>query len=155
MYVDKKLGGVATVQTLSRLNRKRAASEGGHYGPGFVNKQQDIEKDFQDSTASEPRRGTEPQKLYNMKFEVEQLGIFTALRSLTIRRAFRIEKAPGKKISPLFTKIIQSRFAKLTEENQDSSVMRCALRSQYSFVSQIITWIDPELRSSISSPSCC
>jgi type I restriction enzyme, R subunit len=52
----------------------------------------------------------------------------------------------GQKISPLFSKIIQGRFSKLKEEEQIS--FRDALKryvTQYSFVSQIITWIDPEL----------
>jgi hypothetical protein len=59
---------------------------------------------------------------------------------------FVIQKAPGQKISPLFTKIVQGRFATL--ESQDQEKFRDALRryiSQYSFISQIISWIDPEL----------
>lgn len=69
---------------------------------------------------------------------------------------FVIQKAPGQKISPLFTKIIQGKFAKLKEEDQDK--FRDALRryvSQYSFISQIINWIDPELEKLYLFASCC
>jgi type I restriction enzyme, R subunit len=59
---------------------------------------------------------------------------------------FVIQNAPGQKISPLFTKIVQGRYAKITEEQQTD--FRDALKryiTQYSFISQIISWIDPEL----------
>lgn len=147
MYVDKKLGGVSTVQTLSRLNRKGPPTKQDTMVLDFVNKQEDIEKDFRDYYGETSLdRGTDPQKLYNMKFEVEELAVFTPEEVNEFATLFVIEKAPGKKISPLFTKIIQGRFTKLTEENQEK--FRDTLRryvSQYSFVSQIITWIDPEL----------
>jgi len=56
------------------------------------------------------------------------------------------QKAPGQKISSLFTKIIQDRFLPLEEKDKDT--FRDAVEryvSQYSFISQIITWLDPEL----------
>ena len=147
MYVDKKLGGVATVQTLSRLNRKGPPAKQDTMVLDFVNTQEAIEADFQDYYGKTTLdRGTDPQKLYNLKFEVEELGVFTTDEVNEFARLFIIEKAPGQKISPLFTKIVQGKFAKLDEEDQDR--FRAALRrfvSQYSFVSQIINWIDPEL----------
>jgi type I restriction enzyme R subunit len=147
MYVDKKLGGVATVQTLSRLNRKGPPSKQDTMVLDFVNKQEGIEADFQDYYGQTTLdRGTDPQKLYNMKFEVEALGVFTPEEVNEFAELFVIQKASGRKISPLFTKIIQERFSKLKEKNQVS--FRDALGryvTQYSFVSQIITWIDPEL----------
>ena len=46
MYVDKILGGVAAVQTLSRLNRV-AKNKQDTFIIDFVNKQEDIQSDFQ------------------------------------------------------------------------------------------------------------
>lgn len=147
MYVDKKLGGVSTVQTLSRLNRKGPPAKQDTMVLDFVNRQEDIETDFQDYYGKTTLdRGTEPQKLYNLKYEGEALGVFTPEEVNEFAELFVIQKAPGQKISPLFTKIIQGKFAKLKEEDRDK--FRDALRryvSQYSFVSQIINWIDPEL----------
>lgn len=147
MYVDKKLGGVSTVQTLSRLNRKGPPAKQDTMVLDFVNRQEDIEGDFQDYYGKTTLdRGTEPQKLYNLKYEVEALGVFTPEDVNAFAELFIVQKAPGQKISPLFTKIVQGKFDKLSEAQQEK--FRHALRryvSQYSFVSQIISWIDPEL----------
>lgn len=147
MYVDKKLGGVATVQTLSRLNRKGPPAKLDTMVLDFVNTQESIEVDFQDYYGKTTLdRGTDPQKLYNLKFEAEELGVFTADEVNEFARLFIIEKAPGQKISPLFTKIVQGKFALLSEEDQDRfGATSRRFVSQYSFVSQIINWIDPEL----------
>ncbi len=85
--MDKKLGGVATVQTLSRLNRKGPPAKQDTMVLDFVNKQEDIEKDFQDYYG-ETRldRGTDPQKLYNMKFEVEAHGVFLTNNIESLRK---------------------------------------------------------------------
>lgn len=147
MYVDKKLGGVSTVQTLSRLNRKGPPAKQDTMVIDFVNTQKAIEADFQDYYGKTTLdRGTDPQKIYNLQHEVEALGVFTPDDVNEFAELFVIQKAPGQKISPLFTKIIQGKFSKLKEEDQDK--FRDALRryvSQYSFISQIINWIDPEL----------
>jgi type I restriction enzyme R subunit len=147
MYVDKKLGGVATVQTLSRLNRKGPPAKLDTMVLDFVNKQEDIQADFQKYYGKTTLdRGTNPQKLYNLKFEVEAPGVFTLQEVNNFAELFVVQKAPGHKISPLFTRIIQGRFSTLTEEEQGN--FRDALERyvyQYSFISQIISWIDPEL----------
>jgi hypothetical protein len=81
-----------------------------------------------------------------MKFEVESRGVFTPEEVNEFAELFVIQRAPGQKISPLFTKIIQGRFSKIKEEEQTD--FRDALKryvTQYSFISQIISWIDPEL----------
>jgi type I restriction enzyme R subunit len=113
----------------------------------FVNKQEDIEGDFQDYYGEITLdRGTDPQKRYNMKFEVEALGVFTPDEVNEFAELFLIQKAPGQEISPLFTKVIQGRFSKLKDEEQvrfRDELGRYV--TQYSFVSQIISWIDPDL----------
>src|SRR6185436_4618205 len=78
MYMDKKLGGVATVQTLSRLNRKGPLAKLDTMVLDFVNTQAEIERDFQSYYGRTTLdRGTDPQKLYNLKYEVEEMGFFT------------------------------------------------------------------------------
>ena len=101
MYVDKKLGGVATVQTLSRLNRKGPPAKQDTMVLDFVNKQEDIEADFQDYYGQTSLdRGTEPQKLYNMKFEVERTRGVHAGGSERVRHALRYRKSTGQKDKP-------------------------------------------------------
>ncbi|MFZ4701247.1 MAG: type I restriction enzyme subunit R domain-containing protein, partial [Candidatus Methylumidiphilus sp.] len=147
MYVDKKLGGVATVQTLSRLNRKGPAAKQDTMVLDFVNRQEDILTDFQAYYGQTTLdRGTDQQKPYNLKFAVEAVGVFTPAEVNEFADLFVRQKAPGQKISSLFTKIIQDRFLPLEEKDKDT--FRDAVEryvSQYSFISQIITWLDPEL----------
>ena len=75
MYVDKKLGGVACVQTLSRLNRTMAGKED-TFVLDFENTADDIEKGFQPFydriTLS---KGTDPNQLYNIRTDLEKFGI--------------------------------------------------------------------------------
>ena len=77
MYVDKLLGGVATVQTLSRLNRT-AKNKQDTFIIDFANKQEDIQADFQNYYQSTTLdKETDKQKLYNLKYEIEKAEVFT------------------------------------------------------------------------------
>jgi len=78
MYVDKKLGGVACVQTLSRLNRTTAGKEE-TFVLDFENSAEDIEEGFQPFydrvTLS---KETDPNQLYNIRTDLEKFGIHEA-----------------------------------------------------------------------------
>lgn len=75
MYVDKKLNGVACVQTLSRLNRTTVGKEE-TFVLDFENAAEDIEKGFQPFydriTLS---KETDPNQLYNIRTELDKFGI--------------------------------------------------------------------------------
>jgi len=78
MYVDKKLSGVACVQTLSRLNRTTAGKEE-TFVLDFENTAEDIEKGFQPFydrvTLS---KETDPNQLYNIRTDLDKFAIHTA-----------------------------------------------------------------------------
>ncbi len=78
MYVDKKLSGVACVQTLSRLNRTTAGKEE-TFVLDFENSAEDIEKGFQPFydrvTLS---KETDPNQLYNIRTDLDKFAIHTA-----------------------------------------------------------------------------
>ena len=78
MYVDKKLSGVACVQTLSRLNRTTAGKEE-TFVLDFENSAEDIEQGFQPFydrvTLS---KETDPNQLYNIRTDLEKFGIHEA-----------------------------------------------------------------------------
>lgn len=77
MYVDKKLGGVATVQTLSRLNRTMDKSKESVMVLDFVNDAESIQKDFQPYYTSTILSGsTDPNILYDLKRDISSVGIF-------------------------------------------------------------------------------
>lgn len=146
MYVDKTLGGVATVQTLSRLNRTTKNKQD-TFILDFVNKQEDIQKDFQDyyqSTILD--KASDTQKLYNLKYEIEKADVFTADQVVYFIDMFMRKKVKSEVLSPFFQKMVNEKYIPLEPEEKDK--FRKSLNKyirQYSFISQIITFIDTEL----------
>jgi type I restriction enzyme, R subunit len=146
MYVDKALGGVAAVQTLSRLNRT-AKGKQDTFIIDFVNKQEDIQNDFQDyyqSTILD--KGTDKQKLYNLKYEIEKADVFTKEEVSYFIEMFVRKKIKSEVLSPFFKKIIDEMYLPLSRGDKDK--FRKNINKyvrQYSFISQIITFIDTDL----------
>lgn len=78
MYVDKKLGGVATVQTLSRLNRTMGKAKSDVFVLDFVNDAESIQKDFQPYfTSTVLSEATDPNILYDLKRDILNAGVFS------------------------------------------------------------------------------
>jgi type I restriction enzyme R subunit len=147
MYVDKALGGVATVQTLSRLNRKAKDDKQDTFIIDFVNDIEAIQKDFQNyyqtTTLGE---ATDSQKLYNLKYEIENADIFTHDNVSYFIEMFVRKKVKSEVLSPFFRKIVDENYLHLSPEDKD--IFRKNINKyvrQYSFISQIITFIDTEL----------
>ena len=146
MFVDKALGGVATVQTLSRLNRTTKNKQD-TFVIDFVNKQEDIQADFQDyyqSTSLD--KATDTQKLYNLKYEIEKVDVFTVDDVTYFIEMFVRKKVKSEVLSPFFKKIVDERYIPLAVEDKDKfrkNVNKYV--RQYSFISQIITFIDTDL----------
>ena len=146
MYVDKVLGGVATVQTLSRLNRKPKGKQD-TFIIDFVNKQEDIQHDFQDYYQSTTLdKATDPQKLYNLKYEIEKADVFTQEEVTWFIEMFVRRRVKSEVLSPFFKKIVDEKYIPLAPEEKDKfrKSMNKYVR-QYSFISQIITFIDTDL----------
>lgn len=146
MYVDKLLGSVATVQTLSRLNRTTKNKQD-TFVIDFVNKQEDIQRDFQNyyqSTSLD--KATDKQKLYNLKYEIEKVDVFTGDEVTNFIEMFVRRKVKSEMLSPLFKKIVDERYLPLSTEDKDKfrKNVNKYVRG-YSFISQIITFIDTDL----------
>ena len=79
MYVDKKLGGVECVQTLSRLNRTYPAkAESGTFVLDFFNEPQDILDAFQPYyQTAELADVSNPDQVYDLSEKLKLAGIFT------------------------------------------------------------------------------
>lgn len=76
MYVDKVLGGVAAVQTLSRLNRTKKGKDS-VFVLDFVNQADDIQKAFMPYyTSTILSESTDPNLLYNLKRDLLSSGVF-------------------------------------------------------------------------------
>lgn len=77
MYVDKKLGGVNAVQTLSRLNRSHP-SKNETFVLDFVNTAEDIEKAFKPYFESTILgEATDPNKLFDLQEALDNFQVYT------------------------------------------------------------------------------
>lgn len=88
MYVDKKLGGVDCVQTLSRLNRTYAGKDQ-TFILDFYNEAADIKEAFEpyyNTTAIEDV--TDPNIVYDMQHKLEESDIFTNVDVENYAKAF-------------------------------------------------------------------
>jgi len=77
MYVDKKLGGVNAVQTLSRLNRTHPQKEETTV-LDFANEAETIQEAFQPYyERTTLQQGTDPGLLYDLEHQIREYGIVT------------------------------------------------------------------------------
>ncbi len=146
LYVDKKLGGVAAVQTLSRINRT-APGKIDTLVLDFVNTQESIQASFQDYyQCTELEGATDPNKLYNLKYMLEQMHIFTAEDVAEFVDLFVVKKVTADKLQPFFQRLIETGYPPQSAENQDRFRKELARYvRQYNFISQIMTFVDTAL----------
>ena len=147
MYVDKKLGGVAAVQTLSRLNRVFPPLKQDTMVLDFVNEQEVIQASFQDYYQKTELEGaTDPNKLYNLKYTLEQMHVFTPEDVAAFVDLFISKKVTSEKLQPFFQRIVTTGYAPQSPENKDRFRKETARYvRQYNFVSQIMTFTDTAL----------
>jgi type I restriction enzyme R subunit len=160
MYVDKKLGGVAAVQTLSRLNRTFPPLKLDTLVLDFVNEQKTIQASFQDYfQRTELEGATDPNKLYNLKYTLEQMHVFTADDVEQFALMFIVQKVTSEKLQPFFQRIVETGYKNLGSEHAgkpDHAKLAAEAKEkfrketaryvrQYSFISQIMTFTDPKL----------
>lgn len=160
MYVDKKLGGVAAVQTLSRLNRTFPPLKQDTMVLDFVNEQEVIQASFQDYYQRTELEGkTDPNKLYNLKYMLEKMGVFTKEDVAEFVDLFVVQKVKSEKLQPFFQRIVDNGYENLAAEykgtkeyQQRKTEAKDKFRKgtaryvkQYSFISQIMTFTDTAL----------
>lgn len=145
LFVDKKLGGVSTVQTLSRLNRTMRGKE----DPvviDFVNEAEDVQKDFQDyyqTTLLEEE--TDPNKLYDLAREIEVFDVFSSADVEALAQVYFDPARPAEHLQPILDGVVQRWQAKTQEEREDFRSLVIGYVRLYRFVSQLVTFTDTEL----------
>lgn len=143
MYVDKKLGGVQCVQTLSRLNRTKAGKTE-TFILDFVNNTEDIVKSFQPFyTTTELIGETEPDKLYDIEYKIETFQLFNQNKIDEFCEEFYRKTDTDEKLHPIVDEIVD-RWKKLdTEEQKDDfkSTIQSFIRL-YSYISQITSFTE-------------
>ena len=146
MYVDKKLGGVAAVQTLSRLNR---------INPGktetcvidFANEAQDIQDAFQpyyEETKIDEQ--TNPQVIYSLKREILDFNLYSETHAEEFCKILFDEKATHANVVVYLNPLVDLYNNQLDadEKNSFRKLMQAYVRG-YAFLSRVITFSDQRL----------
>ena len=145
MYVDKKLGGVNAVQTLSRLNRTHS-DKPGTMVIDFANESDDIQAAFQpyyETTILSEE--TDPNLLYEVQTRLKTYPVFADEDVNVYAELFF---GSGTTQAQLYAALAPSvqRFSELQEdERQDFRGQVTDYVRLYSFLAQVITFLDADL----------
>ena len=145
MYVDKKLGGVNAVQTLSRLNRTHPGKKGTMV-LDFANEAGEIKKAFEpyyETTLLSEE--TDPNLLYEVQGRLLDFGVFTEGDVESFARVYFNHKATQDR---LFAALEPSRQRFVDLAPEEGSDFRAQLNDYvrlYAFLSQVLTFADPDL----------
>ena len=145
MYVDKKLGGVNAVQTLSRLNRTHAEKQGTMV-LDFANESDEIK------TAFEPyyettllSEATDPNLLYEIQTSLGTFPVYAQTDVDSFAEVYFDDTATQDQLYAVLNPVV-ARFQELHEEEQRD--FRSKLTDYvrlYAFLAQILTFADTDL----------
>ncbi len=145
MYVDKKLGGVNAVQTLSRLNRTHPGKEGA-MALDFANEADEIKAAFEPYyETTRLSEATDPNLLYDIQTRLEAFHVYTQTDVDAFARVYYDDKAASDRIYAALAPVT-ARFKALPEDEQRD--FRGDLTDYvrlYAFLSQLLTFADADL----------
>jgi type I restriction enzyme R subunit len=148
MYVDKKLGGVAAVQTLSRLNRTMPGRKLRTFVLDFANEAAAIQEAFQlyfeRTLLSE---ATDPDLLHDLEQRILDADLVSEAEVEAFGDLYFASPPPTQDQLYAQLKPFASRFRAVYDEDRRAA-FRSALDEYvrlYAFLSQIISFTDPSL----------
>ena len=146
MYVDKRLGGIQCVQTLSRLNRVTSGKTQ-TFVLDFVNEPDDIRDSFQRFYQSTILEGeTDPNRLYDLQREIYEFHLYT---DEDVNRFCKIFYDPNRdegNLHPVLDQVVD-KFKSIDDDEQKED-FRSKIQSyirMYGYLSQIVNFTDIEL----------
>ena len=146
MYVDKKIGDVNAVQTLSRLNRTHPDKKGTMV-LDFANEAAHIKKAFdpyfETTLLSE---ATDPNLLYEVQTRLASFPLYTQADIESFAKVYFDPKATQDRLYAVLAPVV-ARFEALPDETEKND-FRAQLSEYvrlYSFLSQILTFADADL----------
>ena len=145
MYVDKKLGGVNAVQTLSRLNRSHPLKKD-TFVLDFANSIEDIEKSFKPYYESTiVGEATDPNKLFDLQDALDNFQVYTKEQVHDFSEKI-LANVPIDQLHVLLDSSSEVFRTQLEEEQQ--SDFRAKVKTYvrlYIFLSQIVPFENPYL----------
>lgn len=149
MYVDKKLGGVQCVQTLSRLNRTTSGKTQ-TFVLDFVNEPDEIRESFQRFYQSTILEGeTDPNRLYDIQREIYNFHLYTNEDVNRFCEVFYDPRRDEGNLHPILDLVVDN--FKRIEDEEIREDFRSKIQSyirMYGYLSQIINFTDIELEKS-------
>lgn len=146
MYVDKKLGGVNAVQTLSRLNRTHSGKTGTMV-LDFANEADEIKAAFEPyyetTLLSE---ATDPNLLYEIQSRLIGFPVYTQSDIESFAKIYFDRKATQDELYAALAPVVE-RFKALSseEEKQDFRGQLTDYVRLYAFLAQVLTFADSDL----------
>lgn len=145
MYVDKKLGGVRAVQTLSRLNRTHPEKEE-TIVVDFKNDPEDIQNAFEDFyTKTKVKQGTDPQLVYDLEEGLREFRLFKDSEIEEFIELWYSEDTGQDQLSAVLDPV-KDRYNSSDEETRDRFRKKLKDFIQlYSFLIKVVDFRDEEL----------
>jgi type I restriction enzyme R subunit len=141
MYVDKKLGGVSAVQTLSRLNRTTANKED-TFVMDFFNSHEDIQESFSKFyETTHLKEKTDPNKIFDLMDSLNDFQIYSINAINEFVNAI-LNKEKENIIHPILDKV-KDEYERRKEDEQIDFLQKIkSYLRLYSFLSQILPYDD-------------
>ncbi|MBL7766518.1 MAG: type I restriction endonuclease subunit R [Chitinophagaceae bacterium] len=145
MYVDKKLGGVNAVQTLSRLNRTTSGKKD-TFVLDFANDADDIKKSFDPFFETTILgEATDPNKLFDLQSSLDAFQVYTPEQVQEFSQKM-VTNVPVDQLHSILDVAAEVFRTCLTEEQQDDFRAKCKTYVRlYVFLAQIVPFINPYL----------
>jgi len=145
MYVDKKLGGVNAVQTLSRLNRTHPEKKGAMV-LDFANEADEIQAAFEpyyETTLLSEH--TDPNLLYETQTRLAAFPVYAEKDVEAFAKLYFDAKATQDQLYAVLAPVVE-RFEELSlEERHDLRAQLTDYVRLYAFLSQVLTFADVDL----------
>lgn len=145
MYVDRSLGGIQCIQTLSRLNRCFPGKEDTMV-IDFRNPVSKIQKAFQQYYTETTLEGeVDTQRLYSLKDDVDEFNIFNEDEVNEVVASL-LDPNKVQNVPAILRHIIDDRVQPLDDEDKDRyrKLVNRYVR-QYGFMAQLMDFSDPDL----------
>jgi len=146
MYVDKKLGGVNAVQTLSRLNRTLPPDKKGTMVLDFANEADEIKAAFEPyyetTLLSE---ATDPNLLYEIQTRLAAFPVYSEADVEPFAKVYFDPKATQDQLYAVLAPVVEHFEALSPEEQHDFRGQLTDYVRLYAFLAQVLTFADADL----------
>ena len=145
MYVDKKLGGVNAVQTLSRLNRVYPGKEETMV-LDFANEAEEIQEAFAPYyERTLLSQGTDPNLLYDLQRQLADCHLFSESEVNAFAALYFDQKGTQDKLYATLVPVIDRYNEAADDERAQFRGYLTDYTRLYAFLSQLLTFVDTDL----------